>query len=756
MILSSERPPTRRGALVLASTLLLLAVIAPQARAEGSLIRVTLTPVAGDEEVAFTEGHLQVQLPDEKRRLPLPGSPSLTFSIPEGASAILRAEVPGFWSPKVPVLGQPGTREVGLRLFPAAEVKGRFSWPRGALPPTELTLTLDPPWSPGGGSKAGGSIPHATEDCSVAFSGAFRCILPAARLDLRLRVAGFVSLYLWDLMLRPGENHDLGDLPLTPGASVVLWVEDADGQPPSVPVTATLRPAETIPRSRRATGVDRLALRGKADERGFLHFEGVPAGAYRLQVEAEGFATSTRRLQVVEGREVRLPEPLVLAPPTRLELTVVPPRDPYGSPWEVRWWSLEDEAASPWLRTDDEGLWRSEPLAPGRYMVRLESGRGRYRWTWWTDTVEVAPGGTRKEIRLPVIQVVGTVLLGKEPLEAIVRFGNPHGGRTLSIDADPEGVFIGYLPEEGEWPVSVYTEPTGWRTLPPVEVEVEEGDRYAELELVLPDTTLPGEVVDVQGEPLPGVRVTGFHADERFDIGDSVSDDEGRFLLRGVTPGRVMISALGAGGASGGAMVTVPEEGSTEPVRLVLQKFERFQGRVTSPAGPVPGAQIITFPRGMGLFIMEQGRIFTGPNGRFETRLPAGATTVDVAVLAPGWAARLLRIPAPWPEEMVLEVWPGGGTIALAFFGEVQAFLRHDGAELPFVSLDHWGRPGGGEVDGGIWHLPDMEPGTWELCVRAEAAETGPACSRGFLPPGGVLELTTPRHRDLEASAPTP
>lgn len=746
-------PPNPRRVLVLTGALLLLAGTAPRASAEEASIQVTLTPVAGVDEVAFSQGHLQVQLPDETRRLPLPGSPSLTFSIPDGASAVLRAEVPGFWSPQATVIGQPGTREVGLRLFPAAEVKGRFTWPRGMLPPTRMMLTLDPPWSSGGGSP-GGSVPHATESCTVALSGAFRCVLPAARLDLRLRVTGFVSLYFWDLALRPGESLDVGALALTPGASVVLWVEDAEGRPPSVPVTATLKPAEVIAGSHRGTGVDRLALRGKADKRGFLHLEGVPAGAYRLQVQAEGFAPLTRRLQVVEGREVRLPEPLVLAPPSRLELTLVPPQDPYGRPWEVRSWGAENEGASPWQRANEEGQWRSEPLAPGLYLVQVESGRGRYRQGWWSDTVEVAAGGTSQEIRLPVVEVVGTVRLGEEPLEAVVRFGKPHGGRTLQLDADPEGVFAGYLPKEGEWPVSVYTEPTGWRTLPPVEVEVEEGDRYAELELVLPDTTLPGEVVDAQGEPLPGVRVTGFHADERFELSDSVSDEEGRFLLRGVTPGRVMLSAQGAGGASGGAMVTVPEKGSTEPVRLVLQKFESFQGRVTSPAGPVPGAQIIAFPRGMGLFISEQGRILTGPDGRFETRVPASATAVDVAVLAPGWAARLLRVAAPWPEEIAVEVRPGGGTLELAVSDEGRTSLRHDGAELPFVFVDHWGRRGG--VEGGNWRLPDMEPGTWELCLRGGGAEARPACSRGFLPPGGLLELTTPKQRDLEASARTP
>lgn len=741
----SERSSDGRWLLALTATLLVFATAACPATAAGASVQVTLTPVAGVEGLTFSEGHLQLRLPDETLRLPLPDSPSLAFSIPEGASAVLRARVPGFWSPKVTIVGQPGTQRVALRLFPAAELKGRLIWPRGERPPTEVRLTLDPPWRSGSGFAARGSVPHTTEECSVAFSGAFRCSLPAARLDLRLRVDGYVSHYFWDLGLDPGESRDLGELTLTPGASVVAWVEDPEGQPPSVPVTATLEPAEVIPGSRRGTGVDRLTLRGKADERGFLHLEGVPTGSYRLQVEAEGFATVSRRLRVVAGREARWPEPLVLEPPARLELTLMPPRDPYGSAWEVRWWDLEGGSASRWQRIGDEGHWRSKPLAPGRYMLRLESGRDRDRQAWWSDTVELAPEGTHLEIRLPVVEVVGTVRLGQEPLEAVVRFGEPHGGRSLRLDADPEGVFIGYLPEEGEWPVSVYTEPTGWRTLPPVTVEIEEGDRYAELELVVPDTSLPGEVVDRQGEPLSGVRVTGFHADEQFEIGDSQSDEEGRFLLRGVSPGRVLLSAQGAGGASGGAMVTVPEEGSTEPVRLVLRKFEPFQGRVTSPTGPVPGAQVIPFPRGMGHFISEQGRVFTGPDGRFETRLPTTATAVDLAVLAPGWAARLLRVTAPWPQEMVVEVRPGGGALALGFSGEGRAFLRHGGAELPFVLLRHWGRQEGETADGTRWLLPEMEPGPWELCRRGGETGASPACSRGFLPPGGMLELTTPR-----------
>lgn len=733
--------------------LLLLSALSPPAGAVGSSIHVTLAPVVG--AVPPGEGHLHVLLPDEEHRLALPDSLSLVVPVPDGASAVLRAEVPGFWSPEVAAVGVAEPQEVTLRLFPAAVLEGRMTTPRGARPLREMVVTVDPPWQAPENGKASVSIPHASEPCAITLSGRFRCSVPAGRLDLRLRVSGFVSLFFWDLTLQAGAAHQLGDLALAPGASVVAWVQDAEGEPLKTPVTATLEPATVFPGASRGRGLERLALRGKADERGFLHLQGVPAGAYRLQVSAEGFAPVTRRLEVVEGREVRLPAPLVLSPPARLELTLVPPEDPYGRPWEVRLWPPNDERAGPWQRVTEKGRLRYGPLAPGRYRVQVESGTGRTRHGWWSGELDVATGGTAEEIRLPVVEIWGTVRLGEEVVEAVVQFGERQGFRKLRFDADPEGVFAGYLPEEGEWPVSVYTPPTGWRTLPAVEVVVPEGHRHAELELVLPNNTLPGEVVDVHGEPLPDVRVTGYHTDERFEISPSVTDEEGRFRLRSVAPGRVMLSALGSDGASAGAMVTVPEEGSTEPVRLVLQELHHLQGRVIGPTGPVPGALVIALPRGMGLFMLEGGRILSDPNGRFELRVPTRATTLDVAVLAPGWPAPQLRVSPPWPDELVVEVRPGGGTLELVLPGGGQAILRHQGAELPLGMFSRWGRQSSGEDGEQSWHLPAMAPGTWEVCIRG--LSTGaPPCQQGFLPPGGVLELAIGGPPGPRAASSTP
>jgi len=709
---------------------------------------VTALPREGADGDRSLAGRLTVWRGPDETTYVLPESGRLRIPVPTGEMVILRAFVTGFWSEPRPLLvagdeaGEAGSpRDVTLLLRPAAKVAGRLVFPSGEGPVDELLLTLDrardfsrqPPRD----------ALHAVETCAVEPKGEWRCTVPALPLDLKLRVSGYVSHYLWAVKPRAGETRNLGDQRLERGASVAGWVELEDGGPPGRETRVTLEPSALVPREQaRRRGLSRLERQAEVDERGFFHLDAVPPGRYGLRVEKQGYVPVERVFQVLEGREVVVRPPLVLARPVAFELRVTPPRDPYRRPWEPS--LLPAEGGEPSTLVGAEGRWKTA-LAPGDYYLTIRSGRDRYRHTWLEERLTVAPGDPPFDLRLPVVEIVGRVLLGEDPVEAVVVFGPPHGGREIRIDAPEDGELAGYLPSEGEWPVRVYTEETGWRSLPPVDVELADGDRYAELELVIPDTTVVGDVVDENARPVEGARVTGFQTGEELLVDAAFSDEEGQFRLRGLQPGSTVLSAVGPAfqGQSSGTMVTVEKTGETGPVRLVLEKREELRGRVVSRYGPVAGARLQMRLQGLDFYMMEQGRVVTGPDGRFRARVPAGATGVQILVLPPGFAATTVTLPAPFEEEMAIEVEEMGGTLVLegsldgAADGGLQLLIQ--GSPVPLAYLRPWMALHGSERRGDRWVLPQMAPGLYALCPPAPSGET--PCDDGVLPPHGELRL---------------
>jgi hypothetical protein len=148
-------------------------------------------------------------------------------------------------------------------------------------------------------------------------------------------------------------------------------------------------------------------------------------------------------------------------------------------------------------------------------------------------------------------------------------------------------------------------------------------------------------------------------------------------------------------------------------------------------------------------------RTLTDPEGRFETLVPQTTRTAALVVLAPGFAARILRAVVDPERPLQIPVSPHGGTLVL----DLTAAGRAEPPAPPDAAvLDHAGAPGWVGVleqwaefhgqptpSAGRWMLPMMEIGPYRLCTAG-----GESCDEGALQPGGELVLTLPESRPVE------
>jgi hypothetical protein len=189
-----------------------------------------------------------------------------------------------------------------------------------------------------------------------------------------------------------------------------------------------------------------------------------------------------------------------------------------------------------------------------------------------TEEVEVTGGQAPLLVQVPLVEIHGRLRQGDEPLAATLWFGGLAGARRIRFDADEDGELSGFLPEEGLWKVELVEESAGLRVgLEPVEVRRLPGARRAEVEIVVPDTTLAGEVVDEAGKAAPGASIQVDSADprerqkgSRFEV-----DAEGKFRIRGLAPGPAGVEAEAGEQTSGWVPITIVDKGESPWLRLV-------------------------------------------------------------------------------------------------------------------------------------------------------------------------------------------
>src|SRR5262249_5453727 len=148
-----------------------------------------------------------------------------------------------------------------------------------------------------------------------------------------------------------------------------------------------------------------------------------------------------------------LPGFLVLQPPYPLEVSVEPATGPGGRPWSLNVIKLSPFQTKTEHSFPEAGTLHLKGLTQGDYLVELIDADGA-KWLSKMFAVESAPGPLL--LKVPIVHVKGTVKLRRDPLKASLSFGGRMGkGERVVLESDDSGLFEGYLPRAGSWPVLV-------------------------------------------------------------------------------------------------------------------------------------------------------------------------------------------------------------------------------------------------------------------------------------------------------------
>jgi hypothetical protein len=598
------------------------------------------------------------------------------------------------------------------------------------------------------------------------------CAVPAGRLDLEVRPAGYVPGYHWGVTVPPGGEVDLGTMTLVEGSSVAgsVTVEDADLDPRTAQVFLT--PA-IAPGADRAVGqeLSEIRYRGEIGPRGFFQITGVPAGTYVVHAEQPGLAPGyLGPVEVWEESESVLQEPVVLRRPLPLTVEVAPATDWLGGRWKIALTPATevggriDTADREEAVTGDAGTAVFPALAPGLYTLQVYDSSGQ-SFHFDRNVRLETPADSPHRVEVPMVFLEGRVLLGDEPLAATLWFGGRHGARQAELVSDEEGELVGALPRPGRWRVAVESPEEGISNRVRVEVEPDRRGN-AEILIELPDTRAFGSVVDESGHPIAGAEV---HLQSAGEAADNVTGRDGSFELRAFEPGTVSLLARKDAGNdplhSDTRLLAVAEDQHVGPVELVLRSVRTLHGRVESPVGaPIPGAVVdVSTHRPLGTTYLDSVR--SALDGTFSVRVREGSEVLQATVAAPGHPLTVLAVAPEEPLRLRTAADVGELVIEVAKEAGEEGFrpiVFHGELSIPPATLTRWARSQSVPVEPATGlRIPSMAAGPYRVCLATMAGlatalyETGSftpalvACEAGFLAPGGelVLEVAPPETR---------
>ena len=312
------------------ASLLLLPVSWP---ANGSPLEVTIrlkgTPRIAETPVSLIATASDGHHPAVQKEVAVSsaGPVTVTLDLPDEATWNVAARAAGYWSaPDV------GTTGVGLDLWPTGIIRGEVA-AREKGTPADGAVLLRFRTAPGNATD--NAPPEGSVTCPVV-DGKWSCEVPAAHLDLSLRIRGHASRFFWDREIPTGGDLALGRTEFVPGASLTGWVKATDRSVTPGMCRLSLQALPAAPPVKK----DGVAPRWvgppiAANSRGFFQFEAVPPGKYIVTASAKDLLPAMETVLIVEGAEASLREPLLLSRPQTLEVRVDPPQDPSGKAWRV-------------------------------------------------------------------------------------------------------------------------------------------------------------------------------------------------------------------------------------------------------------------------------------------------------------------------------------------------------------------------------------------------------------------------------------
>lgn len=719
--------------LPLRATVFVLVAAAPLASAVELRVKADSSAPISYQAAAWPSDDASMSAALGRAALEMTGTTAAPLDLPLDPKVSWRIEITaeGYWS-EASWLG-PG-RAAGPLEVSLLEIT-RFELRSDSLPePPRIDFSApEPP----------GKNPNARKAHRVACRQAdqpllWRCEVPRGTWDLRLSVEGRVPRYFWNVRLG-GASYDAGKVIFLEGASVAGYVVSPDRQVKGCKVEAFTVTAASVGLS----GEGRAHLsrfEATVDERGFFQLSGLPPGSIRLEASKAGLdPASVGPLTVLEGRETILDSPLEIGMPRILGFVVEPPLDPYEKPWRLKLLerfadsNIEKSFASG--STGADGRWFAERAHEGQWRILISDSRDN---RWSSREFSWQPGDPELFLDIDRLPVRGSVSMGDEAVRGAVLFGTSFGSRSLRFELDEEGHYSGFLPEGGQWKVELLDseDENQSRVFGPFEVAKRPGKSYAEIDLRLPDTQLSGQVLQ-DGEPVAGARLTVLrYPENRRRDAFAATREEGRFELKGLEPGSLVIQASKGDSLSEWTSVSVAEGVATK-IELILEKNRHLQGQVLWRGGVVPGATVVA------LFVAAGRRGATravaGFDGAFDLKLPASAKQTTLLVLSPAFDIGIasFSLSDQNPPAMI-ELTQQGGNLVL--HGQAQApdaELRVDSTAILIREL--WQQI----VDrldgaGDSLLVRGLPPGLYQVC---SGENSRPPCSAAQLPTGGTAEI---------------
>ena len=175
--------------------------------------------------------------------------------------------------------------------------------------------------------------------------------------------------------------------------------------------------------------------------------------------------------------------------------------------------------------------------------------------------------------------------------------------------------------------------------------------------VLVPEAVLVGQVITRDKRPVGGARVLAYfdpsEGPHHLDNGWGVSDDDGRFRIAGLSPGRYRLIAMTDGLASSVPVdaVALPGTASKETI-LVIDAVARVSGHVMTAGKPVAGAHVM-FPVPSRMTTSEAYSVddgsFTVTNVAYG-KVPVAAAPYEVK------EPKLLEIKTPKLDDVTIEV----------------------------------------------------------------------------------------------------
>ena len=474
-----------------------------------------------------------------------------------------------------------------------------------------------------------------------------------------------------------------------------------------------------------------------SDADGRFRLPGLSAGRFTLGAERPGFAAALVRDVLIPEQEPQVDLGEVrLQPGAAIEGIVT---DPRGRPVERAWVMLRP--------FDPEGFMMAETAFHGRPPIQTGSD-GRFR-------IADLPLGIRFNLRVHHAELLPEEVNGIEapttrPLRIQLSLPRSLAGRVIDAQGEPianasvtqmestsapdgsnvmqslgdqvrtdeEGRFVLSRVKPGTMQLRVSA--FGYRSRDAQRIRVPEEGEAAPVEIILePGTSLQGQVLDSQGQPVPGASVHAWgpaREGQTFVNASASTDEEGRYELVDLEPGPHEIEAF-VFGEGRRARAAVEIQPGRNRLDLRLPGGVEVSGRVVDSQGaPVPAASLSLAPvQRNGSATGAQG--LSSADGSFvladipdgEYRLTASRQGFAASILpevrvagAPVNGLELRLAPGAVIRGRILGLAPEDGRRAM-----IMAFSEQIGAHLR-----------GSVAPDGSYRVPDVAPGDWHVIAH--------------------------------------